>query len=781
MSKHAKPFILSKSARLVLAVVGTLIAAALAVVGILIGLSRHQDVLPSSSLPAAATTTSETATTTTTTTEPSTTTTTKVVFKELTFSSPAKTTFTTTESSVAFSGSTDPSSTLTVNGKNIPLSTIGGFSIDQKLTEGVNTFRFESGGKTVTYKITYQIDILRSVTPDKALTLEGGGSIQFRATAHKKAALTATFNGKTLKMSRTIDTDGEAFDDGGDFTTYQATFTLPAGTANKQQSLGSATVTAKYNGLTETMKSGAVTVKAVTATRYITVTRDYAETFSGSVVNDYSRPDSAYLPAGTVDKIVKTGSAAGNTYYLLGCGRWVYTKDVEITDKVKSLTKTALRGGQTTVTDKATVLAFDADWKIPYNVQLAPQTYKAPNASVPDYAITEQTTEYIDLTFYYTDKTPTAPSMKDSPLFSSAAWRTTDGNPVLRLTLRKKGQFYGYSVRWEENTLVFSFKHPNSAADNPAEKPLQGMRIVLDAGHGGSSVGTYSTIAGYYEKTAVLDYSLVLQKKLEALGATVVMTRTTDVLPDNPTMSTRTAHARNNNTDLLLSIHMNGSQAASASGCTLHYFNEYSYTVAKRLTDTMRAVEKAHGVGNRNQVTVWSPFFMARLHDCPAVLIECGFMTNAHNMQKLVDATYKDQLTDAIVKAVVDYFSSLPIYETSTTTTTTTTTTTSTTTTTTTTEPDDTSEPTDDSSSTTESTTETDTTESTTSKTDHNETSEGGGESPPPGFFFFQNPRGLAFLRIPYCCYWYCSRLQSQSSGRRLPHRSCTERWWVRW
>ena len=677
MAKHTKPLILSKSARLALAIGGALLAAAVVVGVVLLSLRERGRPASSSSLPATATTVSEASTTTTTATES--TTTTSVVSKELTFSSPTKTTFTTTESSVAFSGSTDPNSTLTVNGKSVTLSAIGGFSIDQKLTEGVNTFRFESGGKTVTFHITYKIDILQSVTPNNALTLEGGGSVQFRATAHKKASLTATFNGQTKDMSMTVDPEGGAFHDGGDYTTYQATFTLPAGTENKQQSLGSATVTARYNGLVETMKSGAVTIKPVTVTRYITVTRDYAETFSGSVVNDYSRPDSAYLPAGTVDKIVKSGSAAGNTYYLLGCGRWVYTDDVAITDSVKSLNNTPLRGGQAAVTDKATVLAFGADWKIPYNLQLAPQTYRAPNASIPSYAITAQTTEYIDLTFYYVDKTPAAPSMTDSPLFASAAWRTVSGNHVLRLTLRNKGQFYGYSVRWEENTLVFSFKHPTSAAGNSAEKPLQGIRIVLDAGHGGESIGTYSTIAGYYEKTATLDYTLILQRKLEALGATIVMTRVTDVLPDNPTMSSRTALARNNGTDLLLSIHMNGSKAASASGCTLHYFNEYSYAVAKQLTDTMRAVEKAHGIGNREEVTVWSPLFMARVHDCPAVLIECGFMTNAHNMQKLIDATYKDELTTAIVNAVVNYFSKLPVFETSNSTTAATTVTTTTT------------------------------------------------------------------------------------------------------
>lgn len=711
MAKHTKPIILSKTARLILIVGATLVAAALVVGGILWSLRSYKDEPSgSSSAPVVATTASSTTTETTasaTATEiTTTTTTTKIIFKELTFSSPTTTTLTTTESTIAFTGSTDPRSTLTLNGKAIELTSIGGFSVDCKLSHGVNTFRFESGGKTVTYKITYHIDILRSVSPNTAVTLEGGGSIQFRATAHKSATLTATFLGKTVTMAPTVEPEGGAFHDGSDYLTYQATFTLPDGAVGKQTALGAATVTAQHNGQTETMKTGAVTLKPVTATRYVTVTRDYAETFSGSVVNDYSRPVNAYLPAGTVDKIVNTGSAAGNTYYLLGCGRWVYTTDVAVTDTVKSLQSTALSGGQMTVTDKATVLTFGADWKIPYNLQLAPQTYEAPNASIPDYAITEQTTEYIDITFYYTETTPVAPSMQDSPLFSSAAWRKVDGNPVLRLTLREKGQFYGYSVRWEDTNLIFSFKHPNSAADNPTDQPLQGIRIVLDAGHGGSSSGTYGTIAGYYEKTATLDYSLILQEKLEALGATVVMTRTTDMLPDNPTMSARTTLARNNGTDLLLSIHMNGSQAASASGCTLHYFNEYSYAVAKRLTDTMRAVEQAHGVGNRSEVTIWSPFFMARVHDCPAVLVECGFMTNAHNMQKLIDPTYKEQMTDAIVKAVVDYFRSLPTYPTSSTTATTTTTATTI-------ESETTTDTTESSTSTTESTTETETTTNT--------------------------------------------------------------------
>lgn len=667
MAKHAKATPIGK---IILMIIAVLAAIALAVAAVFLGLwltKRHAGRNPA---PAPITTTApgtEATTTTVPTTTvpptdvteaPATTTSVQVVFKELTFSSPSATVFTTSESTIAFLGSTDPRSTLTMNGKAVELSPIGGFSVDVTLQPGVNTFRFTSGSKTVTFQVTYKVNILHSVTPGKAVTVDSGGSIQIRATGHKDAALTATFNGQTKSMSDA----GQQYDPGSDYRTFQATFSLPSGTVGQKKNLGGATVTAKLRGLTKSLRTAAVYLAAEKNSRFVVVTRDYAETFAGSVVNDFSRPTSAYLPAGTVDRIVKSGSAAGHTYYLLGCGRWVYTEDVKRTKSVTALNRTALTGGRVTVSQEATTLTFGADWKIPYNLQLAPQSYAAPNADVPDYAITQQTTEYVDITFYYIKRIPSSISVGDSPLFASAQWVEKDSSPVLRLYLRKKGQFYGYSVHWSDKDLTFSFKHPRSAAGNPASKPLQGIRIVLDPGHGGSSSGTYGTIKGYYEKTATLDYSFILQRKLKALGAQVVMTRTTDILPDNPTMATRTAYARNNGTDLLLSIHMNGSKASSANGCTLHYFNEYSHDVARRLTGTMRAVEKRHGIGNREKVTIWSPFFMARLHDCPAVLVECGFMTNAANMNKLINSAYKNQLTDAIVEAVVGYFRSLPTY-----------------------------------------------------------------------------------------------------------------------
>lgn len=118
------------------------------------------------------------------------------------------------------------------------------------------------------------------------------------------------------------------------------------------------------------------------------------------------------------------------------------------------------------------------------------------------------------------------------------------------------------------------------------------------------------------------------------------------MLPDNGTMQPRVDAARNNGTDLFMSIHMNGVSSPSASGATMHYFYEYSYQIAQAVYDRMRAVEKNYdGLGNRASPCWWSPFYVTRFTDCPSILIECGFMTNPLNLDLLVNPSYQDRLT----------------------------------------------------------------------------------------------------------------------------------------
>ena len=615
------------------------------------------------------------------------------IAKELTITTPNKQSFTTLESKVAFQGMANPYFPLTVNGKAVTLSEIGYFGLEFDLSIGKNTFTFEQNGKKLVFTVTYEIQVIKSVSPT-ANTAGDGGTVQIlNCIAYKGSTVYAMVNGKKIPMTaRPIQPDEESGEDLSDYENFAGEYTLPAGIIGKEQDLGAVTFYASCKGLSKSMTGGRLTVNALpepdkpeepdlpgvigdlqtiapstgggetlATGKVVVITADYAETFTGSTTDDYSRPTNAYLPKGTTDRYVnKVGS-----YYLLGSGRRVYVKDAAVYN-TEDFAANTVNITDFQAYDSRTAMTVTPNWRIPYNVQLLPQKYYRDTLSgKPDYAVnrTGQTTEYVDLTFYYTTAVGAAPDVSGSPLFSKAEWiKEEDNSYILRLTLKKKGAFYGYSVVWDnDGSLRFSFKHAPDIAGNPADQPLKGLTIVLDPGHGGASSGTGTGHNdGLYEKTLTLTYGLLLRDKLEALGATVKMTRTTDMLPDNGTMQPRVDAARNNGTDLFMSIHMNGVSSPSASGATMHYFYEYSYQIAQAVYDRMRAVEKNYdGLGNRASPCWWSPFYVTRFTDCPSILIECGFMTNPLNLDLLVNPSYQDRLTQAIAEGVVDYFRAL--------------------------------------------------------------------------------------------------------------------------
>lgn len=61
-------------------------------------------------------------------------------------------------------------------------------------------------------------------------------------------------------------------------------------------------------------------------------------------------------------------------------------------------------------------------------------------------------------------------------------------------------------------------------------------------------------------------------------------------------------------------------------------------------------------------------FLVTRLHDCPAMLIECGFLTTPSNLELLINDSFKNQLTAAIAEGVQDYFRDQPVSRTAVTT-----------------------------------------------------------------------------------------------------------------
>ena len=92
------------------------------------------------------------------------------------------------------------------------------------------------------------------------------------------------------------------------------------------------------------------------------------------------------------------------SYYLLGSGRRVYVKDAAVYN-TEDFAANTVNITDFQAYDSRTAMTVTPNWRIPYNVQLLPQKYYRDTLSgKPDYAVnrTGQTTEYVDLTFYYT-------------------------------------------------------------------------------------------------------------------------------------------------------------------------------------------------------------------------------------------------------------------------------------------------------------------------------------------------------------------------------------------
>ena len=606
------------------------------------------------------------------------------IARTLTLTSPTARTSETYESTINLRGSADPNFPLTLNGETVELTDHGYFSIDRTLQYGENTFTFANKGIETTYTVRYRVKILQSVSPDHALTMDGGAAITVSAVARRGAEVYATIAGQQVPMHQAALQEQEGSTDSADYVNFSGDYTLPEGIRGEERALGAVTVTGRFAGQTEQMSGGTLTVAALpiptepevkpvelprltpidpagggetlASGTILIIKADFAETFSGDTTDDYSRPTNAYLPLGTTDRLAGTAydAASKNYYYLLGCGRRVYQEDAEEYITNGKLTANTLAASDAEVTARSTALTFKADWRVPFNLQLLPQAYA--NPAKQDYATERQTTEYIDITFSYTTAVNGTPDVSKSPLFTRAEWRRGENNTyVLRLYLARTAQFYGYAVAWDnDGNLTFTFRHPTSVAGNDAEQPLRGFKVVIDPGHGGNSIGTAG--GKLAEKTLTLTYSQLLRDKLEAMGATVVMTRSTDTALS---LEERTRIARPSNADLFISVHMNGSTSAAARGCTVHYFSDYSRGVAERVYEQMQGAYTAAGCARRGGWP-WSPFYVCRISEMPALLLECGYMTNAADLELLVTPSFQDALTAAVARGVLEYAQSLP-------------------------------------------------------------------------------------------------------------------------
>ena len=169
------------------------------------------------------------------------------------------------------------------------------------------------------------------------------------------------------------------------------------------------------------------------------------------------------------------------------------------------------------------------------------------------------------------------------------------------------------------------------------------ITVVIDAGHGGHDRGG---IPGQRvaEKDMTLDVALRLRNILSANGYNVVMTRSTDVFVP---LGGRVAIANSYRNAVFVCIHFNATGRSGASGIETYFYSRESLALASAIHYyvTGGAPSANRGVRRRG-------YYVLRKTSIPAVLVECGFLTNPTEAAYAQSASYRQKLAEEIAAGV---------------------------------------------------------------------------------------------------------------------------------
>lgn len=185
--------------------------------------------------------------------------------------------------------------------------------------------------------------------------------------------------------------------------------------------------------------------------------------------------------------------------------------------------------------------------------------------------------------------------------------------------------------------------------------------VVIDAGHGGDDPGKVG-INGVYEKDVNLKIAKLVKLFLEANDITVLMTRESDeglydVDASNKKvqdMKRRIELIDNTSPALTVSIHQNSFPEEYVHGAQVFYYT--GSTQGRQLAEYIQnqLVEKTDP-GNRRQVKANDSYYLLKKTGTPIVIVECGFLSNSDEAERLCTPEYQERIAWAIHMGILRY------------------------------------------------------------------------------------------------------------------------------
>jgi N-acetylmuramoyl-L-alanine amidase len=233
-------------------------------------------------------------------------------------------------------------------------------------------------------------------------------------------------------------------------------------------------------------------------------------------------------------------------------------------------------------------------------------------------------------------------------------WRQVDAETYEAAIHLTSDRIWGYDVKPDGGALAITLRHPPTLGDDET-LPLKGLKIAIEAGHGGSSTGVIG-LSGLLERDVNLATALVLGDMCRVAGAEVVQLR--EGIDGVPYMARRDS-VRASGADVFVSVHANaaGGGFLRAGGTSTFYHDPFWASLASSIYSRMLELDFSEfgTVGSFN-------YRPTRMSSVPAVLVEQAFMTHAEDEEFLASEAGRKAIAGKILAGLLDWLAEQPVH-----------------------------------------------------------------------------------------------------------------------
>ncbi len=200
-----------------------------------------------------------------------------------------------------------------------------------------------------------------------------------------------------------------------------------------------------------------------------------------------------------------------------------------------------------------------------------------------------------------------------------------------------------------------------NVADANAKTHYESFVVVIDAGHGGIDAGVLGKTSKVKESDLNLDIAKKLKTQFEKAGIKVVMTRTSYGGLYGTTakgfkkrdMQNRIKIINDANADVMISLHLNFFSSSKTRGATA-FFNADDKN-SKTLAESIQRFFNLSSGQTRDLSALKGDYFLLNQANCPAVICECGFLSNEEEEKLLLTETYRQEISQLIFKGATAF------------------------------------------------------------------------------------------------------------------------------